>query len=81
MEKWTCQYLIFTEILWGSQCCQYLSIFMGEETDLEFVKSFTPARFQILNLWGRIGKVDLVDLSILSHILKYCHILPNIVTH
>ena len=29
--------------------CQYLSIFIGEETDLEFVKSFTPAgsKYQI----------------------------------
>ena len=49
------------------------------DLDLEFVKFFTPARFQILNLWGRSGKGKLVDLSILSHILKYCHILSNIV--
>ena len=32
---------------------------MGEETDFEFVKSFTPVRFQKFNLWGRSGKVDL----------------------
>ena len=61
---------------------------MGEETDFEFVKSFTPVRFQKFNLWGRSGKVDLVDLSklsnivkncqILSHFIKYCHILSNI---
>ena len=61
-----------------------------EEKSVLQVKTMTFG-ISIRNLWGRSGVVDLVDLSILSHIVKYCdmlssiiiycHILSNIVTY
>ena len=54
-------------------------------SDLEFVKSFTPVRFQKIKFVGedwKSGLGGLVNLvtypQILSHIIKYFHILSNI---
>ena len=52
---------------------------------MEFVKSFTPVRFQKIKFVGedwKSGLGGLVNLvtypQILSHIIKYFHILSNI---
>ena len=56
--------------------CQYLSIFIGEETDLEFVKSFTPAGSKYQICGGGVEKWTwwtYQSCQIVSHIVKYCH--------
>ena len=85
MEKWTCQYLIFTEILWRSQYLSILvNIYWGGNR-LGICQIFYTSKIPNIKFVGedlKSGLGGLVNLvtypQILSHIVKYCHILSNI---